>query len=399
MTLKAYKYRIYPTLNQTEFFNQNFGAVRFLWNKLVENFNAYSTNSYNDYLSEKILKDNPDYPWLKDVISYALQQKHNDFKETKKQFFNKKRKIQLGRMKFKKKGISKDSFRIPGLQLAKNFIDFDNNTIKIPKMEPMKVVIDRKFNGQVRNVTISKNKCNQFFISVLVDEEIAVKDPTGRYVGIDLGLKDLFILSDGQAINNPRWFRENQTKLKKAQRHLSRKTKGSNRYNKQRLKVAKVHLKTTNQRNYFLHNISTAIVTNYDIISIEDLDVSGMLKNHKLAKSIADASWSTFTSMLDYKCRWYGKSLVKIDRFYPSSKTCSSCGYKLDKLPLSIREWTCPECGIEHDRDLNAAVNILNKGFKDLTSAELVDYGRGEVVRLFDAGHQLAASVKRLVIL
>jgi putative transposase len=220
-------------------------------------------------------------------------------------------------------------------------------------------------------------------------------------VGIDLGLKELMTLSNGQVINNPKWFRENQSKLKKAQKHLSRKTKGSNRYNRQRIKVAKVYEDITNSRNYFLHNISTAIIREFDVIVLEDLNVSGMIRNRKLAKSISDASWSTFVSMLEYKCNWYGKTLIKIDRFYPSSKTCSNCGHKENKMPLSIREWTCPSCGSHHDRDLNASINILKKGWLDLsgqelTSAEYVDYGRGAELRLNGVQHHLASAVKRL---
>jgi putative transposase len=208
-------------------------------------------------------------------------------------------------------------------------------------------------------------------------------------------------LSNGQVINNPRWFRKNQSKLKKAQKHLSRKKKGSNRYNRQRIKVAKVHENITNSRNYFLHNISTELVKTFDLIVVEDLNVSGMLKNHKLAKSISDASWSTFVSMLEYKCNWYGKTLTKIDRFYPSSKTCSNCGHKEDKMPLSVREWTCPSCGSHRDRDLNASINILKKGWLDLsgqelTSAEYVDYGRGAEVSLNGVQHHLASALKRL---
>jgi putative transposase len=215
-------------------------------------------------------------------------------------------------------------------------------------------------------------------------------------------LKDLFITSDGDVVNNPRWFRENQSKLTRAQKHLSRKTKGSNRYNKQRIKVAKCHEDIANQRSYFIHNMTTSLVRSYDVIVTEDLNIAGMKKS-KLGKSISDASWSEFIRQLEYKSSWYGKSFVKIDRFYPSSQICSSCGHKDGKKELDIREWVCSNCGVEHDRDLNAATNVLLKGYSDLTglsindsSAELVDYRRGGDVSLFDASHHLASSVKRL---
>lgn len=225
-------------------------------------------------------------------------------------------------------------------------------------------------------------------------------------VGIDLGLKDLFILSNGQVINNPKWFRENQSKLRSAQRHLSRKKKGSVRRNKARIKVAKIHEKIKNQRMNFLHEVSSALVSNYDVICIEDLNVSGMMKNHSLAKSIQDASWSTFVSLLFYKCSWYGKTLVKIDRFFPLSKTCSDCGFKMDEMNLDVREWSCPSCGEKHNRDINAAKNILVRGFSDLSglefdsfpklsSEEYFENSRREELSLFGENHHLASSMKR----
>lgn len=408
MTLRAYKYRIYPNSIQETLLNKTFGCVRFVWNKLVENFNNWSPDTESSKINEKILKDDPNYIWLNDVSAASLQQKRMDFDETKKQFFNKKRKVKLGRPKFKKKG-NRESYRLPNQKFSFNQ---EESTIRLEKIGFVKVVVDRHISpgANYRSVTVSKTPTGKYYVSILVDEHIELKPTTGHKIGIDLGLKDLFILSDGQVVDNPRWFRENQSKLKKAQQHLSRKTKGSNRYKKQRIKVAQVHEDIKNQRTNFLHEISTALVTHYDVICIEDLNVKGMVKNHKLAKAIQDASWSSFVSMLEYKCNWYGKTLVKIDRWYPSSKTCSSCGYKLDTLDLGTREWTCPDCGNHHDRDLNAARNILQKGFSDLigeaiefgsfsklSSAEYVEYRRGEVVSLFGASHHLASSLNRLV--
>jgi putative transposase len=395
MRLKAYKYRIYPTKEQEVLLAKTFGCCRFVWNKLVENFN----NNDETVVDEKTLKETPEFQFLKEVSNATLQQKHRDFIETKRQFFNKKRKVKLGRPSFKKKS-NKQSFRITKQRFK---LDKDKSLVRLEKIGWIKIVLDRPIpdDADFRNITVSKTPTGKYFVSILVKQEFKSIPSTGKVVGIDLGLKDLMVLSNGQVINNPKWFRENQSKLKKTQRHLSRKKSGSNRYNKQRIKVAKVYEYTTNCRKYFLHNISTEIVRNFDLIVLEDLNVSGMLKNHKLAKSISDASWSTFVSMLEYKCNWYGKMLLKINRFYPSSKTCSNCGHKEDKMHLSIREWTCPSCDSKHDRDLNASINILKEGWRnltsqELTSAEYVDYGRGVELRLNGDFHHLASAVKRL---
>src|SRR5574343_894153 len=249
MTLRAYKYRAYPSKEQAEFLSQNFGCVRLLWNKLVSAFHSWSPTGPNQIMSEKSLKDNPEYSFMNDVISYALQQKRIDFDETKKQYFNKKRKVKLGKMQFKSKSSKRDSFRIPGQALGFNkCIDFDAQAIKLPKMSPMKIIIDRKFTGTLKSVTISRNPSGQYFVSVLVEEDIELKQNTGRSIGIDLGLTHLVILSNGIKVENPRWFRESQATLKKAQQHLSRKANGSKRRTRQRLKVARIHQQISNQR-------------------------------------------------------------------------------------------------------------------------------------------------------
>lgn len=395
MQLKAYKYRIYPTKEQEVLLARTFGCCRFVWNKLVENFN----NNDGTIVTEKTLKDTPEFEFLKEVSAATLQQKHRDFIEFKKQYFNKKRKTKLGRPSFKKKS-NRQSFRLPNQKFT---LDQEKSLVRLEKIGFVKIVLDRVIPEEVnfRSIIVSKTPTGKYFVSILVQQELNPIPSSGKVVGIDLGLKDLFILSNGQVINNPKWFRDNQSELKKHQKHLSRKTKGSNRYNRHRIKVAKVHEDIVNSRTYFLHNISTAIVREFDIVVLEDLNVSGMLKNHKLAKSISDASWSTFVSMLEYKCDWYGKMLVKIDRFFPSSKTCSSCGHKEEKMPLSVREWICPSCGSKHDRDLNASINILKEGWrqltgKEITSAEYVDYGCGAEVRLNGDSHHLASALKRL---
>lgn len=399
--LKAYKFRIYPTVDQQEKLNQTFGCVRVVWNQLVENFNSYGSSSFNPKMSEKTIKEDSRFPWLKDVSAAALQQKRMDFSETKRQFFNKSRKARLGRMSFKKKQ-GRQSYRLPNQKFKLNQED---STIRLEKIGHVPVVVDRKIpdDAKFRSVTVSKTPTGKFFVSILVKINIVLLPMTGKRVGIDLGLKDLFIFSNGDVVNNPRWYRKSQVKLSREQKHLSRKKKGSKRYEKQRIKVARIHERMTNQRKHFLHCMSTALVREFDVIVTEDLNVAG-LKKGNLAKSVSDAGWSEFVRQLEYKSKWYGKSFVKIDRFYPSSQICSSCGHRDGKKDLDVREWKCSNCGATHDRDLNAAFNVLFKGYSDLTgrplnesSVELVDYKRGEDVRLDEKiDTHLAFSVKRL---
>lgn len=365
--LKAFKFRLYPTPDQEQLLNKTFGCVRVVWNQRVETFNNWQPNEL--LVPDKTIKElKTEFDFLSEVPYNALEQKLQDWRSTKSQYFNKKRKTKLGKPKFKsRKG--RQSFR-----LSTNGFSVKENQIyaaKIGKLNLIGHVLNQLPLETCKQITISKDPTNKFYCSILIQINVDPKPLTGKMVGIDLGLKELFILSDGTKIDNPKYFRENQTELKKAQQHLSRKAKGSNRCNKQRIKVARVHDKTKNRRKHLLHEVSTKIVTNFDVICVENLNVKGMVKNHCLAKAISDASWSSFVTMLDYKCNWYGKTLVKIDRFYPSSKTCSNCGYKVDILGLDIREWTCPSCETNHDRDINAAKNILDKGFSDLSGQVL----------------------------
>jgi putative transposase len=396
---KSYKFRIYPDIAQKQLLSQTFGCVRLVWNELVANFNLYGSDEFVDRLSEKQVKEK--YEFMSEVSAASLQQKRMDFSETKSQYFNKKRKVSLGRMRFKKKGVSNDSYRLPNQKFS---LDQERSTIRLEKIGHVPVILDRAIpvDAEYRSVTVSRSKSNKYYVSILVKTNAHLLPLTGKSVGIDLGLKDLLVCSNGDVVNNPRWFRESQSKLSQAQRHLSRKQKGSNRYQRQKVKVARVHESIANKRKHLLHCISTALVREFDVISMEDLNIAGM-KRSTLGKSVSDASWSEFVRQLKYKCAWYGKSFVQIDRYFPSSKTCSTCGEKQEKMPLHVREWECDTCGTHHDRDLNAATNILLKGYSDLTglslsktSAELVDNKRGVDVRLgWVIDPTIAAAAKR----
>ena len=352
--LKAYKYRLYPNIKQSIALNKTFGCVRYFWNKQVETFNSYDKESNNMIAfktSTEIRKENE---WMQEVSATALQQKENDFRQFKKQFFSLNRKTKLGRPSFKKRN-DKQSFR-----LSKQCFTIYGNKIHIEKIGRVVFVQDRvlPLYHKKMSATVFKEPNNTYWISILVETEIEQFEKTNKAIGIDVGIKEFATLSNGTIINNPHYFRDSQTKLKRAQRRLSRKKKGSSRRKKCKLKVAKIHKKIANQREHFLHNVSTKIVKYYDVISIEDLNVAGMIKNRKLAKSISDVSFSKFFYMLDYKCKWYGKQLVKIPRFAPSSKTCSSCGNVKKELKLSERTYHCDVCGHTQDRDLNASINI-----------------------------------------
>ena len=355
--LKAYKYRLYPTNKQKVLLTKTFGCVRYFWNKQVEIFNSYNKETNPTPIFKTSTEYRKEIEWLKEVSAAAIQQKEIDFKEYKKQRFSKKRKKIIAQPRFKSK-LNKQSYRLPNQKFK--VID---NRIQLEKIGKIKMVVDKPISkdSKLMSVTISKNPSGQFFASVLVEQEIKRLLLTNKNVGIDVGLKEFLTQSDSITIANPRYFCDSQMKLAKMQRCHSRKKKGSNRRKKSRLKIAKLHQQITNQRDWFLHNETMRIVRDYDKICIEDLNVAGMVKNHKLAKSISDVSWSKFFSMLDYKCKWYGKELIKIDRFYPSSKTCG-CGAINNNLKLADRVWTCSNCGAVNQRDLLAAQNIKALG-------------------------------------
>lgn len=352
MIQKAYKFRIYPNAAQRVLLSKTFGCCRYAWNSWVDNFNKKVDQVFK---TPKIFKE--EIEWMKEVSSAAIQQKEQDFKEFKSQFFNKIRKKKLGRPSFKAKR-KRQSYRLPNQKFY-----IKDNKIRLEKIGFVKMAVDREIPVDVKfiNVTVSRDTCNDYFVSVLVEEDIQPKEKTGKEIGIDVGLKFFAVLSDNIVIDNPKFFRENQPDLKRIQQHLSRKIKGSNHFYHNKKNLSRFHRKVARKRGHFLHNLSSSLVSNYDVLAIEDLNVSGMVKNHCLAKSIHDASWSEFFRQLNYKCAWYGKEFRKVGRFVPTSKTCNICDYYYEDMTLETREWECPCCGTKHDRDSNAAKNILKQ--------------------------------------
>lgn len=374
--LKSYKYKLKPNDEQIVLLNKHFGSIRFVYNHFLnERKNEYETNKntlnyYDNAKSLTELKKQEEYSWLNEINSQSLQYSLKCLDGAYQNFF----KFKKGFPKFKSKH-AKNSFSVP------QSVKLINGKLVIPKFkEPIDLILSRSFIGKIKSCTISKTPTNEYFVSVLVETEHIKIKKTGKTIGIDLGLKDFVITSEGYKYKNNRYTKTYANLLKKAQQHLSRKTKGSNRYNKQKLKVAKLHKKITNSRLDNLHKVSTELIKKYDTIILEDLNIKGMVKNHKLAKHISDASWSKFIQLLAYKAEWNDKKIVKIDRFFPSSKTCNCCGYINQNLKLDMREWICPSCKTVLDRDLNAAKNILKEGLKIISSGT-DDYRRGGEIR------------------
>jgi putative transposase len=359
-TLKAFKYRIYPTKQQQQMLNKTFGCVRVVWNYNVEVFNNYAKNLAEQKISLTSTQLREKFEWMNEVSAAALQQKEMDFKAFKKNYFSKTRKKKIGRPSFKNRD-SRQSYRLPNQKFT-----LYQNAIRLEKIGKVKLIQDRAVPDgcKLMSVTISKNTCGQFFASVLVEMEIIPKPNTGGKIGLDIGLKTFLTGNDGFTVENPKFFRESQAKLTHAQRHLCRKIKGSVRRKKAKLKVARIHNDIANQRKTFIQQITTQLIEAYDFIAIEDLNVAGMVKNRKLAKSISDASFSEFYATLSYKAAWYGKEVVKVDRWFASSKNCSCCGWKNENLTLADRVFNCPICGLSKDRDLNASENILKEALR-----------------------------------
>ena len=359
--LKAYKFRLYPNATQEVLLNKTFGCVRYAWNQNVANFLTYDKDDNPKPIFKTSTELRNEIEWMKEVSASAIQQKEMDFKEFKTQLFNAKRKSKIGFPKFKKKS-NRQSYRLPNQKFK-----IVNGKLQLEKIGKIKFIQDREFPEffKFMNVTISKNPSGEYYASILIEQEINHKPKTNKECGIDVGIKTFSTQSDGIEVDNPKYFSKNQAKLKRLQQHFSRKQKGSKRRDKCRLKIAKLHQKIVNQRDWFLHNYSTYLIENYDRVFIEDLDVKGLLEKKQLSKEISDVSWSKFFQMLQYKANWYGKEVIKVNRYYASSKTCG-CGVKNDSLKLSDRVWTCNSCGTENSRDHLASQNILKEGRKSL---------------------------------
>ena len=360
---KSYKFRLLPNLEQKIFFEKTFGCSRFIWNQMLADKIAY----YDE--TGEILKNTPaqykdEFPWLKEVDSLALCNVQLNLNKAYNTFFQ----SGFGFPNFKSKKAAQ-SYKTNN---NKGTIALLDGKVKLPKVGWVKLKLHRQPKGVIKSATISKTATGKYFISILCEEEIIPLPKTNSNLGIDLGLENFAILSTGEKIENPRFLVSLSKKLAREQKILSRrgllaKKKGielsdSFNYQKQKLKVARLHEKIAHQRRDFLHKLSTNLIKNHDVICIEDLASRNLMKNHHLARAVGDASWTEFVRQLHYKADWYGKNIVTISRWFPSSQLCSTCGENSGKKALSIREWTCESCGTHHDRDINASLNILKEG-------------------------------------
>ena len=366
--LKAYKYKIKPNKQQQELLSKFFGCVRYIYNwGLNTKTSAYKENGkrigYVQLAKElTLLKKQQDHEWLNECTTEALQQSLRSLDNAFTAFFRKKAKYP----KFKAKKRSKDSAKF----INSVHFDFDNWTVKLPKLGKVELCINKTFDQSIckqGTCTVSRDHCGTYWCVIVVDDlqpkPAKAKLVKENAIGVDLGIKDYAILSDDTKFSNPKYLEKAQKKLAHLQKVFARKGNDSANHERMRIKVAKCYRDITNKRNDFLHKLSTHLVMNYDTICLEDLNVKGMEQNHSLARAIQSASWSEFVRQLEYKSEWYGKNILFIGRFEPSSKLCHKCGYVNKDLKLSDREWVCPVCGEHHDRDVNAAKNIKEIAF------------------------------------
>ncbi len=367
--MKTYKYRIYPNNKQKELFEKTFGCVRFYWNKALEiKLNVFKENAKKPKEERRpiprvlpsVLKRN--YPFLKEVDSIALNNAQLNLERAFQMFFSKKLRIP----KFKKKK-AKQSYTTNNINNNIK-VNFENQKIKLPKIGWIKIKLHRKFEGKIKCVTVSKTTTCKYFVSIFVENETQESlPPTDNICAIDVGLQHFIVMVDNkgriQKISHPKWISKMEKKIKRQQKALSRKQKGSKNWEKQRAKLAKLHERKNNQKEDFLHKLSTTIIRENQAVVVEKLNIRGLLSKSYLAKYISDSSWGQFLRYLNYKADLYGRQIIEADMFYPSSKLCNSCGYKRIDLKLSEREWQCPLCKTKHDRDVNAAKNLLTYGF------------------------------------
>lgn len=368
---RAYRFRFTATPEQELILARTFGCARFAYNHMLrlrtdawmqrqERVGYHETSA-----ALTALKKTPEHAWLNEVSSVPVQQALRHLQTAFTNFFAKRARYP----QFKRKDGPQSA------EYTTSAFKWDGKSLKLAKMdEPLAIRWSRTIPkaAKVTTVTVSLDAAGRYFVSLLCDDAVAERPAVDGKVGIDLGLTHFAILSNGEKVSAPNTFRKNEAKLAKLQRRLSKKTKGSNRRKKAKLRVAKLHAKIADSRRDFLHKLSTRLINENQVIAVESLSVSNMQKNRCLSKSISDASWSEFVRQLEYKARWYGRELIGIDRWYPSSKRCSDCGYTMPKMPLSVREWVCPECGSIHDRDINAARNVLAAGLAVSARGETV---------------------------
>ena len=365
--LKAYKYRIYPNNEQKVQLAKTFGCCRFVYNQTLlyrketyeKEKKSVSKTDCNNYCNRELKKK---YEWLKEVDKFALTNAIYNMDSAYQKFF----KEHTGYPKFKSKHDSHKSY-------TTNFTNgnikvyFENGKIKLPKLKEVKTKLHRKFDGQIKSATISQVPSGKYYVSILVETEHEELPQTGKNIGLDLGIKDLCITSGGKKYENPKTIKKYEKKLAKLQRQLAHKEKRSRNYYKQKRKIARCHEKITNTRKDYLHKVSHKIISGNQVIVSENLQIKNMVKNHQLAKTISDVSWYELTRQLGYKAEWNGRQYIKTDTFYAGSQICSACGYQnTDIKDLSVREWICPKCRAEHDRDINAAKNILAEGLRQI---------------------------------